>query len=312
MFNFFNKKPNQPEENSSSENPEWLGLLQENQTRFFAFLEKLEAKAAELTEAALPELYELKNEDERQHGLMLSGILGQLENIREKAEAVFDEKIEDVYQAFKVEIDVFDPFYNHLIQFRTTCSNQLHNGLEAKLSELRAQLEQTNFTDYEVLYQQILDEHETIKNQFKCQQCGDTIPLTKIYFVTSHIACPSCQNKNTFTPSSLAQGLEQIGRSLAEQRAQPLLDKYYEEQNRERELYMEAHQLKIKRDFAEKDAVLEQQIEELEKQHQESKALIPQYYQEYRRAMFDEWKRLVPDLAEHNERFYQSLQNRNY
>ena len=58
--------------------------------------------------------------------------------------------------------------------------------------------------------------------------------------------------------------------------------------------------------------LIDLKIEELEKQREASKALIPQYYQEYQRAMFDEWKRLVPDLAEHNERFYQSLQNRNY
>jgi RNA polymerase-binding transcription factor DksA len=312
MFNFFNINTNQSEENSACVNPEWLALLKENEERYLIFLNKLEEKAMELTDASIPELKALKTEDERQFGLMLNGILGQLESIRDKANTVFDEKIENVYQNYKEEVDVLHPYYSRLTEFRAVCSDQLHNGLEEKLSQLRDQLQETNNEDFEVVYQQILDEFETIKNQFKCQQCGDTIPLTKIYFVTTHLACPSCQNKNTFTPSSLAQGLEHVGRSLAEQRTKPLLDKYYEEQNRERELYLQGHHLKLKRDFHKKNEVLEKQIEDVEQQRNESKALIPNYYQDYERAMFDEWKKLVPDLAEHNERFYQSLQRRKY
>lgn len=312
MFNFFNKNANSDSGKPTEASPEWLALLKENESRYEVFLSKLEAKAVELTQEALPELQHLKQEDERQYGLMLSGILGQLENIRSKAHEVFNEKIDNIYQSLKNEVEVFSPFYQKITDFRTVSSNRLNNDFDEKLRELREQLQSTNYTDYEVIYQQILDEHEQIKDKFKCQQCGDTIPLTKIYFITTHLTCPSCQNKNTFIPSTLAKGLEHIGRSLAEQRTEPLLQKKYAEEARERDLYLKAHQLRLKQSFDKKDLELERQIEDLETARKQSQSLIPQYYQEYERAMFDEWKRLVPDLAEQIEKFYEGQQKRKY
>lgn len=312
MFNFFNKKPEQSDKSNLSINSEWVSLLEENKGRFFLFLEKLDAKAKEFTEDAVSELKILREENEREYGMMLSGIKGQLNNLREMANDTYEEKIENVYQSLKDEVDIFHPFYNQLSDFRNVCSDQLHDYFDKKIGEYDAQLDATNETDYEVLYQRILDEYEELKNQFKCQQCGDGIPLDKIYFTTTHITCPSCQNRNTFVPSTLAKGLEQIGRGLAEQRTQYLLDEYNAEQERERELYLEAHQLKLKQNFIDKNPELELKIAEIEAERQKSIKLAPQIYHKYQRAMFDEWKKLVPDLAEQTENFYQGLQNRKY
>lgn len=311
MFNFFNK--NQNNDAPKPRQPDWISVLTEAQQRLFLFLDKLEDKMQELTEMAIPELNAIKLEDEREFGTMLNGLQGQLDSVRDKALHTYEEKIENLYQEINDQIEIFDPFYNHLRQFRTDCSDRFYKKFEEKYHAFSDQLKQTMFTDYEVVYQQILDEHEQIKNQFKCQQCGDTIPLTKIYFTAVHLTCPSCEIKNTFQPSTLAQGLEQIGRSLAEQRMQYLLDNYYQAQADERTLYHQAHELKLKKSPFNNEAdneVIQQQINQLEQQRKETEKSIPQLYQQYQRAMFDEWKKLVPDLAEHNEKFYQSLNSK--
>lgn len=308
MFNFF-KKDDKPQEPASP--PEWIEQLEETQSRLFTFLEKLEERMKELTEAAILELQTLRMEDEQEFGIMLHGVNGQLNSVRNKASNTYEEKVEVLYDQIHSSIDFSDPYYRKLNKFRSKCSDRFHTKFEDVYHQCQSLLAQLNHTDYAELYQQILNEHDSIKDQFKCQQCGDMIPLTKIYFTISHLTCPSCQTKNTFHPSTLASRLEEIGRGLAEQRTQHLLDKYNREQERERELYFQAHEMKLDNSFNPEPEILAQ-IEQLEKLCKESKALAPQLYQQYQRAMFDEWKKLVPDLAEQTENFYQGLQNRKF
>ncbi|WP_293915722.1 MULTISPECIES: hypothetical protein [unclassified Sphingobacterium] len=311
MFNLFSKRENLGHENNFHSMEELSKILIENRERLFVFLNKLEVKMQEFTEAALPELEELKIRDEREYGIFYSGIQGQLNSIIEKAEAIYQDKIETVYQHLSVEVDSLHPMYHKLTDFRITCSDRLYNDFHKKYNYYREQLEHTNQTDYEVLYQKILDEHARIKDRFRCQQCGDTIHLTKIYFITTYLTCPSCQTKNTFRPGTLSQRLEDIGRGLAEQRTRHLLEKYHKEQENERILYHRAHELKLKL-ASNRTSELQQQLDMLEEQRQQSLKIAPKYYQEYQRAMFDEWKVLVPDLAEQTENFYQGLQRRKF
>jgi|GEM_PF-3486068 len=302
-------------QNNEMEDIELSELLNTTQQRFFTFLAKLEERMQELTDAALPELETMRTEDERGYGTMLNGVLGQLGSIRDKAWKTQEEKVGDMYQQLDGQIDVFSPYRQLLQDFRMACFERFNNGFEEKYNACRDRIEDTQSTDYEVIYQQILDEHERIKNQFRCHQCGAGIPLTKLYFTTVHLACPSCATKNTFTPSTLAQGLEHIGRSLAEQRTQHLLDRYYAAQQAERDLYHAAHDLKLKSyaiDNQTEKQKIQQEIEHLKARRTETEKNLPGLYEHYQRAMFDEWKRLVPDLAEETEKFYQSLRGRNY
>lgn len=312
MFNFFD---NGNASSAANQAPEWLPLLQEAQERLFAFLTKLEERMEELTDSAVPELLTVKADNEREFYALYSGVQGQLDSIRDKAQKVYEEKIEDLYYQINSAIGVLHPNHRELTSFRTTCSERYHNDFDGKYQHHFEKLKQTQFTDYEALYSQLMAEHERIKNKFTCHQCGDIIPLTKLYFIVSHLTCPSCQTKNTFKPSTLASRLEEIGRGLAEQRTQHLLEKYNQEQQRERDIYHQAHLLKLKISPVKNDSENDRyrkQVNELEQQRQESLALAPQYYQQYQRAMFDEWKRLVPDLAEQTENFYQGLQRRNF
>lgn len=305
MFNFFNKKKDKEAIEQASA-PEWIKALSETQQRLFAFLDKLEDKMKELTEAAIPELNAMKQEDERDFGNLMNGIMGQLESVREKAQTTYEEKVESLYDSLSDRIDVFDRNYDHLSDFRHNCSDR-RNAFEEKLHFYQDLIRETARVDYEVLYKSILDEHERIKNQFKCLQCSSIIPLTKIYFITTHISCPACNTKNTFHPSTQASRLEDVGRGLAEQRTQHLLDKYNQEQKRERDLYHQAHEQRLTGGFN-VSATVQTQINELEEQRKASEALAPQLYKEYQRAMFDEWKKLVPDLAEQTENYYRGLQ----
>ncbi len=309
MFNFFRKGTGKQPENTTE--PEWIKTLGETQQRLFTFLDKLEAKMEELTNASIPELRSMKQEDERNFGYLLNGILGQLESVRKKARITYEEKVEGLYDQLRDSIDVLDPCYRRLSDFRTECADRYNNVFDEKYEQYRHQIQSTAENDYEAIYQSILDEHERIKDRFKCLQCGCVIPLTKIYFITTHITCPSCQTKNTFHPSTLASRLEEVGRGLAEQRTRHLLEEYHREQERERALYHQGHQLKLN-SIHDQSQALQQQINDIEEQRKKSEARAPQLYREYQRAMFDEWKKLVPDLAEQTENFYQGLQKRNF
>ncbi len=311
MFNFFNKETSRKNDDQPEQYAGWSVLLDETKERLFAFLEKLEEKMEELADAAVPELNAMKKEDEREFGNLLNGVLGQLDSVRNKAQKTYEEKVEEVYQSVDAQIDFQSSFHSRLAHFREECSDRMFNLFEEKYSAFRNLVMETEHTDYELLYQSILDEHDRIKDQFRCHQCGDTIVLTKIYFSVANLPCPACSSNNTFHPSSLARRLEEVGRGLAEQRTKPLLEKYSNEQEREREIYHQLHQLKLKAAGGQ-TAELKQEMDALEHLRKESKALIPVYYKEYQRAMFDEWKKLVPDLAEQTENFYQGLQNRKF
>ncbi len=308
MFNLFRKNTGKPA--THMHEPGWIKTLHETRQRLFTFLDKLEDKMKELSDTAIPELNAMKREDERDFGNMLNGVLGQLESVREKARTTYEERVESLYYQLSNSINVLDPYYRQLSDFRTECSDRYNNGFDEKYEKYRNQVQATAENDYEVIYQAILDEHKKIKEQFKCLQCGSTIPLIKIYFITTHIACPACQTKNTFHPSTLASRLEEVGRGLAEQRTRHLLDKYHEEQEHERALYHQGHQLKLSSIHG-NSPQLQQEIDNIEEQRKKSEILAPQLYREYQRTMFDEWKKLVPALAEQTENFYRGLQKKN-
>ncbi|HEU0124690.1 MAG TPA: hypothetical protein VFQ56_00155, partial [Flavobacterium sp.] len=103
MFGLFNK-------NTEENTPEWYAELQESKERWFAFLEKLEAKMEELAMAAIPELKQILKEDDdlykRTFHNVYSGINGQLNNIRTKARETYEEKIINLYYNINSQVSV--------------------------------------------------------------------------------------------------------------------------------------------------------------------------------------------------------------
>lgn len=306
MFGLFNK------EKEEETTPEWYAELQESQQRWFAFLEKLEAKMEELATAAIPELKQLLEEDEdlykRTFHRVYAGVRGQLNNIREKARDTYEEKINRIYYDLNSQVSVLSKHHDLLSDFRTACSDR-HNEFERKFEHWSDQIEKTQERDLEIEYQKILNEFETIKDKFSCKQCGGNITIDKIFLIETYISCPYCQSQNTFAPSTQARMLQNIARGLAEQRTVHLYEAFETENNKERELYHQRHELSLSKIHQTDSRVLNEintKMDQLEIDRQNVIQNAPKLYQVYVRAMYDEWNKITPDLKEHNEKMYQN------
>jgi RNA polymerase-binding transcription factor DksA len=291
---------------NNNQSPTWIVELNETKQRWFSFLEKLETRMEELCTAAIPELKEAFAADEdihkRNFHKLLAGINGQIENMRKKAYDTFEEKIQQTYYRLNNEVDFMNPQHRLLYEFREQCSDRYFQVFEKYFHDRKTQLETIAIKDYETDYREIVEEFENIKNKFACKQCGSPIPLDRIYFITTYLKCPACQSQNTFQPSTKAAQLEHIGRSLAEQRTAHLLQSYNDAQIKERELYQQAHELSLGN-----ESKKVQQIQQIETERRELIKNTPELYRKYLRAMFDEWNKINPDLADEHEKFHQRM-----
>lgn len=266
MFDFFKKKYS---------NPELLAELKSRQDRWFVFLDKLEARISELTTAGIPELQQVFNEDtdpyKRSHFHMLQGLLGQINNMRDKANNAKEENIISfTYSAEAALPSITTPggseYYRYVQDFRITCLER-DNLFDKRLNEALEQLRHAaGEQDLEKAYQQELAAFEKIRDQFTCKQCGGNITIQKMFFIDTYIVCPFCRSQNTFSPSTAARMVLHNARALAEQRTAGLRMAY-----------------------------------------ENSRPQDPELYKKYLRAMFDEWNKIVPDMAAENEKFYQRL-----
>lgn len=264
MFDFFRKK---------QDYTPLIENMQQIRQRWLTFLQKLDERATELYQQSLPALKELFDEDEdpykRAHGRMLAGLLGQLSNMRTKANDVKEEQIIPfLYSAKAVDLLTKEgrQFHNLLEEFRSTCFD-VQNRFEDKLNQYTVQLQSTGQRqDLEQSYEQELRAFEAIKDQFKCRQCSGNISIPRMFFIATYVTCPYCHTQNTFMPSTGAQMVLHNARSIAELRTAHLLAAYEQSTPKNKELY-----------------------------------------RQYLRAMFDEWNKIVPDMTEENEKFYQRL-----
>lgn len=299
MFNFL--------KSDSSEDVSYQLELEEVKNRFFVFIEKLEVRMKEFVDDSIPELSELNKSDTDEHKRafhrMKAAVDGQLSSIRKKASDVMEEKVTSLRTD---SINLKNTYYNN---FRNVCYERMRE-FESLYLQYSEQISATEYEDLELAYQKILDEFEEIKNKFTCVQCSSSISIDKIYFTTTYISCPVCHTQNTYEPSSQAKGLEQLGRSLAEQRTAHLLTKYNEVCSKDQELYLQRHKLEISL-ISEKDKqIIAEKTAKITAIENEKQAILdsrPILYQNYLRAMFDEWNKINPALQEEHEKFYNRL-----
>ncbi|MDR2108740.1 MAG: hypothetical protein LBP28_04700 [Coriobacteriales bacterium] len=205
----------------------WQEELKDLEARWFAFLDKLEAKMEELCSAALPELRALRCDPDSQQIYLrvLAGVQGQLSRIREKAYETHDAKVTDTWYLFRSEIEFTNPFYMTGNAFRDNCDERYHAFEEAYLNWynlLRATLQD----NLEEEYRQILEILDSARESFCCKQCGAPISVPPACFISTHLACPACSTQNTFEPGSKARELPFIARDLAEKRVTPFYQAY--------------------------------------------------------------------------------------
>lgn len=282
--------------------------MQATQQRFITFVGKLEEKAKEFAESAIPELQELNDTDDDEYKQayhrMRAAVNGQLESLRKKAREVYDEKI----QEFEYPDDLHE-LRSAFYEMRTNTYEHLKK-LETLLHDYRERIETTLTEDFEGQYQRILEEFDKIKDQFKCTQCGGQLTIDKIYFTTTYITCPFCHTQNTFEPSSQAKSLEQLGRSLAEQRTKHLLEACHILATQESEAFSLKHRKELDVTFesnANKKAQLGKELAVLQQQFKEAQSNKDAQYHNYLRAMFDEWNSINPALTEEHERFRERM-----
>lgn len=204
-------------------------VTRQTQERWFVFLEKLEARMDEMCTAAVPELKKIFEEDtdpyKRAHGRMLSGLLGQLNQMRDKANEV---RAENIFGLRHVSY-----------AFQAACF-QRHQDFEERLHHHTAMLQDAaGQQDLESFYREQLEAFERIRDQFTCKQCGGKITIPKMFFIATYVTCPYCQTQNTFLPSSGAQLMLHQARSLAEQRTAHLLKAYENSHPKDPGLYQQ-------------------------------------------------------------------------
>ena len=311
-MNLFGKSKS--EENISKNLPEWIGEMQENETRWIAFLEKLKVRMNELGEASIPELEasfaESGDDYTSPYHKMLQAINGQFNSMKGKAEDVKEEKIECFYDNHKWEVEHGTKEREMLDEFRT--NNYKHfESFEEYYDLWIEKIEATKIEiDPEEKYQNIFNIYEGLKNKFNCSQCGSKLKIEKIYFLSTYIQCKHCQTQNTFDPGSDVKELEWVTRSVAEKRTQYMLDEKAALEQRDQDLYEETHNLKLDITFEKDKSKIEQgnkRISELEQEKQRCSLKAKEIYPKYLRAMFDEWHKLMPDMKDKNENVYQSL-----
>ncbi|SHE75500.1 hypothetical protein [Pedobacter caeni] len=266
MFGFFKNK---------YDNPALLEEIRQTEEKWFVFLDKLETRLDELCTAAVPELIAVFDQDtdpyKRAHGRMLTGLIGQINQMRQKAITAKEERIIPfMYASKSVLPDLISgagrEYHDRLYRFQMACFDR-HHQFEDKINEgITALRSAEGNRGLEATYQQQIAEFERIKDKFLCKQCGGKMSIPKMYFIATYIQCPFCQTQNTYTPSTEMQLLFHQARPLAEQRTAHLLRAY-------------------------------------ETQHPKN----PVLYQQYLRAMFDEWNKITPDMVAENERFYLRL-----
>lgn len=278
--------------------------IEDTQKRFFVFIEKLETRIKEFATASIPELVALNNDEtdnyKQSFYRMKAAVDGQFDTIRKKASEVFDEKVS--YYNDTSSKERRDLFY----AFRNDCRERL-TAFEDLYDNYKAQVDATDFHDYEIDYQNIIAEFNEIKNTFKCVQCSSPILIDKLYFTTTYLNCTSCDTQNTFEPSTQAKQLEHLGRSLAEQRTAHLLAEYNEAPNKSRDLYHQIRELDRSLNSETDKKCIEDKkdmIQKLELQKQIIDDSISNLYKTYLRAMFDEWNTINPAMKEEHEKFY--------
>ncbi|MDR3346016.1 MAG: hypothetical protein LBS73_02470 [Campylobacteraceae bacterium] len=279
--------------------------MAEYQSRWFAFLDKLELKIEDLCEEALPELASQIQNDEAAYNKILLGVCGQLQAAHDKAHDTYEQRVIGAYYYWNKTITMQNPEFQQLYDFRGHCEKR-YREFEEKLRQSDKNLRNTRSENLETQYKEILEDFEANKGKFLCSQCGCVLPLENIYFISVHIACPSCGTQNTFQPSYLSRKLQFIAKELAEKRAAHLFEIYEKESKKEREFYGKMHTMKLSviHESEKVKADMALKLEAVEKERLASIENAQELYQKYRRLICDELNHILPQMSEHHEKMY--------
>jgi hypothetical protein len=256
------------------DNPALVQKIRETQERWFIFLDKLEARMDEMTAAAVPELQAVFNQDDdlykRAHGHMLLGLQGQINQMRDKANEVRDSNIINFVRSEAAElplITVSAGFKYHTM---------LHDFQRACLDRYH-------------IFDNKLNEHLTVLKGAAGKQDLEAIyqeQLALFEITRDKFMCKQCGGNITISKMFFIATYVNCPFCQTQNTFRPSTG-----------AQLILHQA---RDLAElRTAHLLRAYEQSNKDHN--------LYQQYLRAMFNEWNNIVPDMATENEKFYQRL-----
>ncbi len=197
MFGISKKKK---EEN---EHPEYQKLV----AKWDTFLAKMDTRFEESllnAEEALLENLDESNFNMTSSMQAWSGIKAQLQNLSDKIEDTFDNKVKPQMLAYKEEWDIIDEgqkgillgesFYRRIERFQVL--------LEGKIAQ--------RFYNHAV---------QLLNNDFHCTQCSAKLEVRKDIFRSHYVSCNYCNTVNTFTPNSKINELQYVVENIAKMKA---------------------------------------------------------------------------------------------
>lgn len=296
--------------------------LNDIEARLSTFLQKLDERANELLEGFLaeaPGIIAADNHYGQGYSRFLAATRGQISTLRKKVQDVREQQVTQTMYQYDNAWPAGSSGNKLLYDWQNRCYERINNWEEALYAKETAAIEKAEWKDYEPLFRQLIDNYNTEKEKVHCKQCGAKLNIDRMYYYSTYVSCDFCQTQNIFDPGTNARLLEDTARKLAEQRCKPILDAHVHQQQRERALYHQAHELHLSMVHEKSASVLSQKkstIDRLEAERQEAIRRAPELLEKYYRDMFDEMSILLPDLKEHNDRFFQSIKtsylNRNH
>ncbi|TWW01621.1 hypothetical protein [Chitinophaga pinensis] len=285
------------------------------ESRLDNFLTKLNDRVDILIEGFIAEAPAIMATDDRfgqAYYRFASGMKGQATNMREKVREVLETQIEPTFSRYTDTLPVGTDAYRLVHDWRHRCADKANTWEDQLQHRVDAATEQVERKDYEPIFRDMVNQYLQQCKSIHCTQCGDNLQITQVYYHSAYVACPSCNTQNIFEPGVIARDLEQNARKLAEQRSKHFMDAHEQKRAEEEDLYQQMHTLQLKMSFQElqsKSGPLYAQLLALNKQRVEAENEIPAQLDKYYRNIFDELNALLPDLKEHHEKFFISLQN---
>ncbi|BAV07132.1 hypothetical protein SAMN05421788_102241 [Filimonas lacunae] len=287
--------------------------LSDTEQRLNAFLQKLDQRADELLEGYLAEAPAIIAGDD-QYGQSMyrftNATRGQIQTLRQKADDVRQKQIRPLYESYATSANFGTPVYSTVQDWFNRCTDTLNAWEDNLFNRMDTAIEKAEWKDYEVVFSNLMNNYHQQKENVHCKQCGAKLTIEGVYYYSTYIPCNFCNTQNIFDPGTSARELEHTARQLAEQRCKPMKDAHEQMNQHERDLYMQGHELHLSL-IHEKDKntinTVNNKIAALEAERQEAIRKAPELLEAYYRAMFDEMTKLLPDLSEHNDKFFLSI-----
>lgn len=290
------------------------GELAALENRLDTFLAKLNERVDALLSGFISEAPAVMADDDRfgqAYYRFSSAMKGQTGNMREKLREVLEKQIEPVYDRYSHTLPVQSEGYNVVREWRHRCARKADEWEEQLRRRVDDATEQVERKDYEPVFEQMMNSYWQQCQSINCRQCGANLNINQVYYYSAYVACSHCQTQNIFEPGTIARDIEHTARKLAEQRSKHFMDAHDQRKEEEQSLYLQMHELQLALTVQErmtKSGPTYEKLLSLESKRVQAENEAPELLDKYYRSIFDELTKLLPDLEEHHEKFFKSLQ----